>query len=56
MKVAVMDQKFIRVKLVLWFLVLAIWTIFSPKIGKRVLIAFVTSEENERVRKAFDIH
>lgn len=47
MKAKLKDIKFIRLRLSVWFLVLAIWTLFSIKTGRKVLIAYVEAEQTK---------
>ena len=45
-----------RVKLPVWFLLLAIWTVISPKIGRKVLEAYVKAEKARINAKADKLH
>jgi hypothetical protein len=45
-----------RVYLPLWFLLLAIWTIFSPRTGIKVLESYAKNEDEIIKRKIDELH
>ena len=40
-----------RIILPLWFLFMAVWTVFAPKQGFRVLEAYVKSNLDEKIKR-----